>query len=482
MTEKPVEEIQIEETELKGVSYEPSKLGVRAPQAVLAFFAVVLLLDIWAIVSTYAITHGTMGYDLDSSYVNTMWTTIILVPTIIYLAFRFARKHLGTVYTFTETYIEKTTMLSSERVMIEDLVSVKLLESTSKWLKVVPVPSRRCMLVITIDQTLKWETLWSDHRTALYAQIDTLSERLGDRSLEYQEQDYWATVWRRMKKNQTGILGFYIVVGIFVMASFAMILSLIDPIDLQDPTTAFLPSPSYIDRRSTPPSMVHPFGTDFSGRDVLARCIFGAPLSLGVGLASEIVVMTLGISLGAISGYFGGIVDEIIMRVVELLMAMPGFFLFVILVSSFREVAVNVPGGIYMVVLVAFSLVGWGGIARIMRSQVLSLKQQEFVLSARALGATDARIVRKHIIPNAVPSMIVIFTMNIAGTIGSIATLAFLGLGDPSLISWGDDIAKASFSEYWAVLGPGFPLFLTILGFNLVGDAVRDALDPRLKQ
>jgi ABC-type dipeptide/oligopeptide/nickel transport system permease subunit len=190
----------------------------------------------------------------------------------------------------------------------------------------------------------------------------------------------------------------------------------------------------------------------------------------------------IGTVLGAIAGFYGGIVDNVLQRVIELLYSMPTFILMIFIIVLFEDV--NLPGGKYTVVVIFFSLISWGGTALIVRSNFFSLKEQDFVEAERALGASDMRIIFKHILPNSLAPLIIIVTLGIAGTIFLFAALAFFGFGDPNAISWGDDLNKwqDQLLEYpWMPMFPALAIFFTVLGFNLFGDALRDALDPRLK-
>ncbi|MHA1221159.1 MAG: ABC transporter permease, partial [Candidatus Heimdallarchaeota archaeon] len=236
--------------------------------------------------------------------------------------------------------------------------------------------------------------------------------------------------------------------------------------------------------QTLPPSLDYPFGTDTRGYDILSRTFFGTTLSLVLGIVGQLTTSILGVIIGAVSGYFGGILDDIIQRFNEIISAMPGFILFIFIVSIFRDIGSSFPGGIYMIIIVVFALIGWGGTSLIVRSKILSLKTTEYIEAERALGASDARIIFKHIIPNSLSPVIVITTLGIANTIIQIAALAFFGLGDATAVTWGDDLAyhRDNLLTYWWM--PSWPaamIFVTILGFNLMGDALLDAMDPKQK-
>lgn len=325
---------------------------------------------------------------------------------------------------------------------------------------------------------------------------------------EVEGSSLWSITYRRMKQDQLGMFGFWIVISLLVIGVIALIIERYDawfglmnptgdPWDLHNyyieiwiPGTEkylrLIAHPKHIlgGDENLAPCMKYPFGTDKVGHDILSRMFFGTPLSLSVGFAGQLLTSFLGTIVGAISGYYGGLFDDIIQRINELIMGLPDFILFIFVVALFRDVSLKVPGGYYMVIIVILSLIGWGGTSLIVRSTVLSLKAQEFIEAERALGAKDFRIIFKHIIPNALSPIIIITTLGIAGTIMSITGLAFFGLGDPTAVSWGDDLAtyRDQLMTYWWM--PTFPammIFITMLGFNLWGDALRDALDPKLK-
>jgi peptide/nickel transport system permease protein len=318
----------------------------------------------------------------------------------------------------------------------------------------------------------------------------------------------WALVMRRMRKDQMGMIGFYIVAFLVLMAVVAFLIQqydnlfgLLNPtndpwdqnnyyIELWIPGTEkylrLIAHPRYIipGDQTQPPNAQYPFGTDTRGYDILSRTFFGSTLSLVLGFVGQMLTSFLGLVIGSFSGYYGGIFDDIVQRINEIISAIPGFILFIFVVAVFRESAENFPGGIYMIVIIVFALIGWGGTSLIVRSTILSLKNTEFIEAERALGAKDGRIIFRHIIPNSLSPVIVITTLGIANTLMTIAALAFFGLGDATAVTWGDDLAyhRDNLTEYWWMpTWPAMMIFITILGFNLMGDALRDALDPKLK-
>jgi ABC-type dipeptide/oligopeptide/nickel transport system permease subunit len=226
-----------------------------------------------------------------------------------------------------------------------------------------------------------------------------------------------------------------------------------------------------------PPSSVHWLGTDLQGRDVWARLVYGARISLTVGFLSQGISLAIGLSLGLISGYYGKWVDEGVMRLADVTLAFPSLLLLIALAAAFEPSLTTV--------LVTIGIVGWAGMARIVRGQVLVVRQLEYVQAARALGERDYRIITRHLLPNVIAPVVIAATLGVAGAIMAEAALSFLGLGvQPPTPSWGSMIADGRDLEQlrhapWTSLSPGLAIGAAVLGFNLLGDALRDALDPR---
>ena len=269
--------------------------------------------------------------------------------------------------------------------------------------------------------------------------------------------------FRRDRFFQLGLLLVALVVGAALLAS------LVAPAGPYqgDPATAYL----------LPPSWAHPLGTDTQGRDVLTRVIYGARISLAVGIISQVVASLLGVTLGLISGYYGRRVDGLIMRLADVTLAFPTLLLLIAVAAAVNP---SLP-----VVFVVIGVVGWAAMARLVRGQVLVLKGAEYVLAAQALGAPDRRILFRHLLPNVRAQVIVAATLGMAGAIMAEAALSFVGLGaQPPTPSWGAMVADGRDLlrvAPWVSFAPGIAIGLAVLGFNLVGDTLREAYDPKLR-
>jgi peptide/nickel transport system permease protein len=239
--------------------------------------------------------------------------------------------------------------------------------------------------------------------------------------------------------------------------------------------TPYDPAGQTLSERLEPPSLAHPFGLDELGRDILARLVAGARISIAVGLAVVSVSSLVGMALGSIAGYFGGMVDDAISRVVDVLMAFPGILLAIALVAVLGPSLTNV--------ILALCVIGWVGYARLVRGQALRAREFEYVQAARALGAGPARVILRHVLPAAIPAVIVQATLGMAGAILAEASLSFLGLGvQPPTPSWGTmlDAGRSHlFDAPHLTLFPGLAIAMLVLGFNFLGDGLRDRLDPK---
>lgn len=276
----------------------------------------------------------------------------------------------------------------------------------------------------------------------------------------------WQDAWKRLKKNPTAMFGLFIIIFLGIIAIFAPIIAPYDPSEINLLETI------------QPPSAAHWFGTDGLGRDLLSRILYGAQISMAVGFVVQFITLIIGVTLGALAGYFGGKVDMIIMRFTDVIMSFPDL-LFIIAVK------IALGEGIWNVFL-AMSVVGWTGKARIVRSQILAVREMEYIEAAKALGQNHFKIIMRHILPNTMAPMIISVTMGVAGAIMSEAGLSFLGLGvQEPFPSWGSIINQGMMYNIatapWHTIFPGIAIALTVLGFNLLGDGLRDALDPRLK-
>jgi peptide/nickel transport system permease protein len=277
-------------------------------------------------------------------------------------------------------------------------------------------------------------------------------------------------VWRRFRKSKLAVLGSIILLFLIVVAFAAPLLTTHDP--------------NYINmgqfRRA--PSENHLLGTDSLGRDVWARLVYGSRVSLSVGLVSVSIILLIGVTFGSIAGYFGGLIDDGLMRFTEVIMAFPAFLFTLTLIA-----ALDGQGNIFLVMLV-LGILGWPGVARLVRGEFLTLREREFVLSAKTLGASHARILFKHILPNAMAPVIVVATLSIAGSILAEAGLSFIGMGaGPNTPSWGSMLSEANsrlvLQRYpWLWVPPGLAILITVLSISFVGDGLRDALDPRMKE
>jgi peptide/nickel transport system permease protein len=234
------------------------------------------------------------------------------------------------------------------------------------------------------------------------------------------------------------------------------------------------------------PSLAHPFGTDDLGQDILARMLYGGRISLAVGIAAMIIAITIGVAIGATAGHFVGAADHTLMRVTDLFLSLPQLPLLLLIVYLFRDIlkkALGPEAGVFVLIVAVIGGLRWMPVARLVRAQFLSLREQQFVEAARGLGAAPFRQVLRHILPNAMGPVIVAGTIDVAAAIIAESSLSFLGLGfPPDIPTWGRILFDAKdnldFAPHWALF-PGTAIFLTVLSINYIGDGLRDALDPR---
>jgi peptide/nickel transport system permease protein len=272
----------------------------------------------------------------------------------------------------------------------------------------------------------------------------------------------WRQLCRQFRKNRAAEISLYLIVGFIITAVLAEAFSPYDPFTLGDDTLLG-------------PSAGHWMGTDDLGRDTLSRVIYGARVPLIVGFLATATSLLLGILIGSFSGYFGGRTDVILMRATEYVLVVPRFFLALLVVAMLGT-------GVMKIVLV-IGLLGWPEVARVVRAQFLTLREREFVLAARAIGASHLKVIFGEILPNAIPPAVVVASILVARAILLEAGLSFLGLGDPNLISWGSLLSEAQErigASVWLALFPGMALSLLVLCVNLFGDGINDVLNPKL--
>lgn len=277
----------------------------------------------------------------------------------------------------------------------------------------------------------------------------------------------WDLALRAFSKNRTAVAGLIVVVGLYLVALLTPFIAPHDPNMQYDLLTA----------RLTGMSAEHPLGTDQFARDVFSRLLYGARISLSIGFVAVGISVTIGTLLGAIAGFFGGWIDGAIMRFVDMVISFPRLILLITIIAIFEP-------SIFLIITV-LGLTLWPGTARIVRGEVLSLREREFVQAAEALGYPKKRIIMRHLIPNALAPVIVAATLGIGNTIVLEAGLSFLGLGvQPPTPSWGTMVAAGRsnlLGAWWLSTFPGLAIVFTVLSFNLVGDGLRDAMDPRLR-
>ncbi len=279
----------------------------------------------------------------------------------------------------------------------------------------------------------------------------------------------WRLGARRLLRNSRARIGLF---TLFVLYSLALLAPLIAP---YDPTAQV----NVLQVRFLPPSLETGYllGTDGFGRDILSRIIYGARISLSIGFVAVLIAAVIGTVLGVLAGYFGGWIDTFIMRFVDLMLGFPRLFLILIVIAFVG------PSILWVILVLGFT--GWMGVARLIRGEVLSLKEQEFIVAAKALGVNTPRILIRHLLPNTLAPIIVFVTLTIGNVILIEAGLSFLGLGvQPPTPSWGNIIdlgRKNLLDAWWISTFPGLAIVITVLSFNIVGDALRDAFDPKLR-
>ncbi|MFB6087189.1 MAG: ABC transporter permease [Haloarculaceae archaeon] len=300
----------------------------------------------------------------------------------------------------------------------------------------------------------------------------------------YENRRLTAYYWREFRKNRMAVIGLGYLLVVFLVGT-------VGPLFLEKPDLAVRQAyqpPVFLGVDASVPvdclgpvvegrcrgTMAHPLGTTGEGKDVLVLVVYGMQVSMKVGLISTLLVVTIGTTVGTVAAYGGGLVDELLMRYVDVQLVFPAFFLYLLLTYLF--------GGSLFMFIVIFGLTGWGAIARLVRSEALQRAEEAYVTAARGAGAGTLYVIRRHLVPNVSNSVITAATLLIPGFILFEASLSFLSLGDPTVPSWGQVIAAGRSdlsTAWWVSTVPGVFLFTTILAFNFLGDALRDALDPR---
>jgi len=269
----------------------------------------------------------------------------------------------------------------------------------------------------------------------------------------------------RFSRNKVAVAGSVVVILLFIISLLAPWIAPYDPCSVN------------LQMVLAPPSDTHLFGTDQLGRDVLSRMIWGARISLKVGFVATGIAILIGTILGAIAGYYGKWVDAAIMRFTDIMLCFPAFFLILAVIAILEPSIWNI--------MVVIGATGWMGVTRLVRADFISLRERDFVQAARAIGASDLRIIFVHILPNAMASVLVTATLGVAGAILTESALSFLGIGvQPPTPSWGNILTAGKDNidiAWWLSLYPGLAILITVLAYNLLGEGIRDALDPRLK-
>lgn len=275
--------------------------------------------------------------------------------------------------------------------------------------------------------------------------------------------------WRRFRRNPLALFGLGVVTILVLSALFAPLIARYDPnaLDMQ-----LIGTP-------TAPSWAHLFGTDVDGRDYFTRALFGARISLEVGFAAMLVAISVGTIYGSIAGFYGGPIDAVLMRFVDVMLSFPAFFLILTVEALTNNFSI-------VVIMLVIGLLSWPGVSRLVRAQVLSLRERDFVVAATASGANDRRIILRHLIPNALAPVIVAATLAVGDNILTESALSYLGLGvQIPTPSWGNMLQKAldpdTLSAPWLIAIPGLLILTTVLAFNFMGEGLREALDPRTK-
>jgi peptide/nickel transport system permease protein len=269
--------------------------------------------------------------------------------------------------------------------------------------------------------------------------------------------------WRRYRQNRAAVGGMIVLMLIALLAILGPFFYPVDPFDM-------------VGQPFSPPLREYPLGTDVSGRDILAGIIHGASVSLLIGIVASLVATVVGVVIGAVAGYYGGLVDDLLMRTGEFFLTIPSFILAVVLVAIFSPSVLSITA--------AIAVVSWPAVARLTRGEFIAQREREYVQAARALGMPQWEIILIQILPNALPPVIVVSTLTVATAILTESGLSFLGLGDPNLVSWGYMIGVARTAlrvAWWMAAIPGVMIVITVIAINLAGEGLNDALNPKLR-
>ena len=295
------------------------------------------------------------------------------------------------------------------------------------------------------------------------AYTDNLSRQILESEIQ-PDAGVFKSILNMLRVNRAALTGLILILLIVLLALFAPLVARYDPnqMDLLSMRQA--------------PSLAHWFGTDDLGRDVFARVVYGSRTSLMIGFIPSVISLVLGTLLGLMAGYMGRHVDAVIMRAADVVLAFPSLLLAMVVMYTLGASILNM--------FIALSIINWAGTARVVRAQTLSLKEKEFVEAARSMGVSRWKIVLLHILPNCVPNLIVLFTLDIPGAIMWESSMRFLGVGDPNAASWGLMVSQGKSYAYmcpWLILAPGLAILITVMAFNFLGDGLRDAIDPYMK-
>ncbi len=286
----------------------------------------------------------------------------------------------------------------------------------------------------------------------------------------------WSIAWRRFKQNKAALVGLIFIGTIVFMALFSPIVARYPP--------NYLASFVEEGKIRVPPSSRYFFGTDYIGHDVFSQIVYGASSALYVGFGAAAIAMSLAIVVGLVSGYYGGLLDNILMRITEIFLVIPFLLILLVFLQVMTKLAPSGVGGLAMVTII-IGMFSWAANARIIRGEVLRVRQYDYIEASKSLGASQSRIIFRHILPNVLHIVIVLTTLQIATAILVEAGVSFLGFGDPNSITWGQQLQGASEAvkeAWWEGVFPGLFITLLVLGFSLLGNGLRDALDPRLRE